>query len=82
MYQNKDSVKPPFLFNIPKTLGSLEPDEELLQLEEELRRRNLLHAEEVQWLIGIARIPASHNGQWATDQNDLGIRAYYGYEDW
>jgi len=69
MYQNKDPSKSDFLFkNKTRQFNSLEPDEELLKLEQELRQRNLLYAGEVQWLMQIAAFSNNNNNQWARDK--------------
>ena len=69
MYKNKDPSKSDFLFkNKTRQFNSLEPDEELLKLEQELRQRNLLYTEEVQWFMQIAALSNNNNNQWARDK--------------
>lgn len=52
MRKNKDPSDNEFLFgDMDSHFKSLEPDEELLALEKELRQRNLLYDPDVQWLI-------------------------------
>jgi len=69
MHENKEPTKPNFLFkDNPRPLGSLEPDEERLAFEQELRTRHLIHNPHIQWLVKLMSIPDSKNGQWARDK--------------
>jgi len=72
MHKNKDPSKNEFLFgDRPRDHRSLEPDEELLALEKELRQRNLLYDPDVQWLIEKAAFSNDKNRQWARDKIKL-----------
>jgi len=69
MYKNKDPTNPDFLFKDgPRFFSSLEPDEERLALEQELRRRNLLYDPDVQWLVTVMNSDNGKNSQWARDK--------------
>jgi hypothetical protein len=72
MYQNKDPSNPDFLSeNRPRRWRFIEPDQELLELEAELRARNKLYDPHVQWLIKKAALCSDKNAQWARDQLKL-----------
>lgn len=76
MHQNKDPSGFRHLFNEqPGRLGSLEPDEEMLQLERELRQRNLLADEHVRWLADKAVLCTGESRRWARDQLRLVIES-------
>jgi hypothetical protein len=76
MYKNKDPSQGDFLFrDRPKRFRSLEPDNELLALEKELRQRNLLWHPEVQWLMEKAAICNDENSRWAREKIRLFIEA-------
>lgn len=69
MYKNKDPSDFDFLFNnTPGHFRSIEPDEEWLKLEAEIRSRNLQYDEVVQWLTPIATQYNGNNRQWARDK--------------
>ena len=70
MYKNKDPTSDPhFLFNNePRRFRAIEPDSELLRLEDELRQRNLLYRSEVQWLVEKAAFCNDENSRWARNQ--------------
>lgn len=69
MRRNKDPSGSDFLFEEdPGHFRSMEPDQELLHLENELRRRNLLYRSEVQWLMEKAALCSGENRQWARQQ--------------
>lgn len=72
MHKNKDPSKNDFLFDgNAGRFRSLEPDEELLALENELRQRNLIYDPDVQWLIEKAAFSNDNNRQWARDKIKL-----------
>jgi hypothetical protein len=72
MNKNKDPSNDDFLFgDNPGRFRSLEPDEELLALEKELRQRNLLYDSDVQWLIEKAAFSNDNNRRWARAQLKL-----------
>lgn len=76
MYRNKDPSASDFLFNNqPHRFRSLEPDEELLRLEQELRRRNLLYRPDVQWLMEKAVLCSDASSNWAKDKLKLILEA-------
>ena len=69
MCHNKDPSKYDFLFkDKPRQFRSLEPDVELLELEQELRERNLLYADEVQWLMNSAAFGNGQNSSWTREK--------------
>lgn len=69
MYQNKDPVESDFLFGRSHNgFGSLEPDEEFLKLEEEIRRRNLLYTSDIKWLMDKAALGPEENILWVKQQ--------------
>jgi len=69
MSQNKNPSDLRHLFGEqPGRFGSMEPDEEMLRLERELRWRKLLHDPDVQWLVDKAVSCSGQNRQWARDQ--------------
>jgi hypothetical protein len=69
MYKNRDPSKTNFLFDDkPGQFRYLEPDEEWLQLEAEIRLRNLQYDEVVQWLTQFATQGNDNNCQWARDK--------------
>lgn len=70
MYKNKDPTSDPhFLFNDqPRRFRAIEPDLELVRLENELRQRNLLYQPEVQWLLEIAASGNDENSRWTRNQ--------------
>ncbi|MDI6449140.1 hypothetical protein [Anaerobaca lacustris] len=76
MGRNKDPSTRRYLFEKPAhRFTSLEPDEQLLALEAELRRREKLHDPYVQWLIEKAAMCSDTNRQWARDQLRMVIEA-------
>lgn len=76
MFRNKDPSPPDFLFNHqPHRFRSREPDEELLKLEQELRKRNLIHSPEVQWLIQKTALCSCASSNWAKDKLKLILEA-------
>jgi len=76
MGKNKDPSTRRFLFERgSRRFTSLEPDEELLALENELRRREKLHDPYVQWLIEKAALCRDSNSQWARDQLRMVLEA-------
>ena len=76
MGRNKDPSTRRYLFEQPShRFTSLEPDEELLALENELRRREKLHDPYVQWLIEKAALCSDSNRQWARDQLRMVLEA-------
>lgn len=69
MYKNKDPSHSDYLFeNKPRRWRSVEPDRELLDLEAELRARNLLYDSEIQWLVEKASLCSDKNSRWARDK--------------
>jgi hypothetical protein len=69
MFRNKDPADFDYLFkDRPRKFRSLEPDIELLNLEKELRWRNLLWHSEVQWLMEKAALCSDKSSQWAREQ--------------
>jgi len=76
MQKNKPRSTGRFLFEQPsRRFTSLEPDEELLALESELRRREKLHDPQVQWLMERAALCSDTNRQWARDQLRMALEA-------
>lgn len=76
MQKNKPQSTGRFLFEQPsRRFISLEPDEELLTLEAELRRREKLHDPQVQWLMERAALCSDTNRQWARDQLRMVLEA-------
>lgn len=76
MGQNKDPSTRRYLFEQPShRFTSLEPDEELLALENELRHREKLRDPYVQWLIEKAALCSDSNRQWARDQLRMVLEA-------
>ncbi len=70
MAKNKDPVN--FLFNHkPGRFKSLEPDEELLKLEEEIKRRELMLDHDVRQWMSIAKLGNDKNSLWAKQQIQL-----------
>jgi hypothetical protein len=77
MHENKD---PPdsdkLLFeNKPRRFRSIEPDQELLELEDEIRARNLIYNPHIQWLIEKASLCSDKNSLWAREQLKFIIEA-------
>jgi len=69
MFRNKDPSDSDFLFeNRPRRFRAIEPDAEQLGLEREVRRRNLEHDPEVQWLIRIVASVNDKSSQWAREK--------------
>jgi hypothetical protein len=65
----KIMTKPDFLFNNkPRQFHSIDPDQQLLELESELRQRNLMFSTEVQWLMKTAAYAGNSSSQWARDK--------------
>jgi len=66
MYKNKDPSEYKFLFGDAHShFKSLEPDEDFLTIEEELRQRNLLYDPDIQWLVEKAASSNDKNRRWA-----------------
>jgi len=69
MHHNRDPSHSDFLFEDgPRRFRSLQPDAEMLKLEQELRARNLLWHPEVQWLMEKAVQCSDKNARWARDK--------------
>jgi len=76
MFYNKDPSHSRFLFeDKPRRFRSLEPDEQLLRLEQELRRRNLLYDPDVQWLMEKAALGSEAGRKWAIGQLETILEA-------
>jgi len=72
MYKNKDPSNGNFLFgDNSDRFRSMQPDEELLAIEKELRERNLLYDSDIQWLIDLAAFSNKNNKRWARDKLKL-----------
>ena len=69
MFKNKDPSNSYFLFgNTDSKFRSLEPDEEWLQLEKELKSRNLHYDPDIKWLMEIASSNNGQNSRWARNK--------------
>jgi len=74
MHHNNDPPDNPTDANY-RRFRSLEPDEELLELEAELRERHLLYDPTVQWLMQKAPLVSDKNRQWAIQQIRMVLKA-------